>query len=196
MPYAESICGIYKIVNVEKGDCYVGQSQNVKKRISEHFRLLRNGAHPNPKLQNAFRKYGEDKFKWSLEVLCESPDDLDMVEEAFLKGEATFLEPTFYNIADFSRAPMRGKAHSPDVRKKISESRRKANFDFRSEQYRKTLSEAQTRRFFSDKNFVEKVKFIVENDHLTYAQRGRLVGNETGSVRRLYLRYKHLKGEL
>ena len=196
MPYAEKVCGVYKIVNLAKGDCYVGQSQNVRKRVSEHFRLLRNGKHVNPKLQNAFNKYGEENFLWSVEVTCEDPKDLDVIEETFLKGDARFLEPTFYNIADFSHAPMRGKTHSPEIKAKISERRRKATFDYWSEAHRKKLSEAHSRRLFSDKDFVAKVRYIIENDDKTYAARGRVIGLDTSSVRKLYLRYKHMKGVL
>ena len=196
MPYAEKICGVYKIVNLAKGDCYVGQSQNVQKRIAEHFRLLRNGNHINPRLQNAFNKYGEKNFLWSVEVVCEDPSDLDVVEEAFLKEDARFLEPTFYNIADFSHAPMRGRSHSAAVKAKISERRRKASFDYWSEAHRKKLSAAQHRRLFSDKDFVAKVRYIIENDEKTYAERGRIIGLDTSSVRKLYLRYNHMKGVL
>jgi group I intron endonuclease len=196
LPYAEKTCGIYKIVNTAKGECYVGQSQNVRKRISEHFRLLRNGKHVNGRLQNAFNKYGEDQFVWSVEVVCEDTESLDVLEEAFIKGDAQFVEGTVYNIADFAKAPMRGKSHSDDVRAKISERRRKASFDYRSPEYRQKLEKITRQRLFSDPNFVAKVRYIIENDDKTYAERGRVIGLDTSSVRKLYLRYNNMKGVL
>ena len=196
MPYADKIIGIYKIVNNATGMCYVGQSQDVKKRVKEHFRLLRWNKHINSKLQNAYNKYGQENFSWELEAVCEYPEDLDRIEEAFLNGEATFVEPAYFNIASFVKAPMRGKSHSEEVRSRIKAGRRATCFDYSSESYRKTLSDAQTRRYLSDKNYVDKLRFIVDNPHMSYAERARRVGSDTSTVRKLALKYEHMKGAL
>jgi len=194
MPYKIDTCGIYKLVNLATGQCYVGQSQRVKKRIKEHFRLLRGDKHPNQHLQNAYNKYGAANFVGEVEVECEHPDQLDALEEAFLTGDAWFDEPVVYNIADFAKAPMRGKAHSEETRQKIRLGRRAATFDYRSPEYRKTLSEAQMARFRADPKFVDKIRFILENPDLPYAERARRVGSDTSSVRRLALKYANWKG--
>lgn len=196
MPYAVDHIGIYKIVNTATNVCYVGQSQWVKKRIKEHFRLLGHNRHPNPKLQHAYNKYGRSAFTWSLEVECADVADLDMIENAFISGEAVFVEPVFYNIADFAKAPMRNNKHSEEVRKRISAGRRATTFDYKSDTYRKTLSEAQHHRNFSDFNFVANLKFILDNPDMSYAERGRRLGKDTSSVRRLALKYSHLKGAI
>jgi len=196
MPYATDSAGVYKLVNKVTGQCYVGQSQRLKKRLAEHFRQLRRGIHPNPRLQNAFNKYGESAFYGEIEVVCEDLKDLDIIENAFLSGEAVFVEPVIYNIADFAKAPMRGSTHSEEVRERIRAGRRATKFDYRSEDYKKTLAEAQMRRLFSDPAFVAKVKYIVDNPDMTYAARGRVLGIDTSSVRKLSLRYAHLKGTL
>lgn len=196
LPYSETICGIYKIVNLAKNDCYVGQSQNVKKRVADHFRLLRNGGHVNQKLQHSFNKYGEDNFEWSVEVVCEDVSDLDSIEDAFLRGDATFVEPSFYNIADTAKVPMRGRKHSETVRAKISKGRRATSFNYQSDEHRKKLSDITTKRLLSDPAFLAKVRYIVHNDGISYAERGRAVSLDTSSTRKLYLRYKHMKGEL
>ena len=81
MPYKIDVIGIYKIVNKATGHCYVGQSQYVKKRLKEHFRLLRLDKHPNGHLQNSYNKYGFDNFYGSIEVECENTDELDRLEE-------------------------------------------------------------------------------------------------------------------
>lgn len=194
MPYKINTCGIYKIVNKATGQCYVGQSQRIEKRIKEHFRLLRWGKHTNSHLQNAFNKYGADSFYGAVEIECADLNELDMLENAFLKKEAWFEEPTVYNIADFAKAPMRGKTHSEEVRQRIRLGRRASTFNFKSAEYRATLSKAQMARYHADPKFVAKIKFIVENDHMSYAERARLVKSDTSSVRRLALKYKHLKG--
>ena len=196
MPYKIDVCGIYKIVNKVTGQCYVGQSQRAKKRLKEHFRLLRWGKHTNPHLQNSYNKYGAEAFYGAIEVECPNLEELDQLENAFLQGKAWFEEPTVYNVADFAKAPMRGKQHSEEVKERIRLGRRASTFDFRSPEYRKTLSEAQMARFHSDPKFVAKIKFIVENPDLTYAERARILGADTSSVRRLALKYQHLKGDL
>jgi len=194
VPYANDICGIYKIVNKKSGLCYVGQSQRVKKRVSEHFRQLRSNKHPNPKLQNAFNKHGEDSFDWKIEVICEKASDLDVIENALISGSARFMEPVFYNIASFAKAPMRGKTHSEESRKKISDGRRATTFDYNSDEYRKSLSRAQHKRVFSNPEYVKKVKFIIENPNLTYAERARLVGSDTSTVRKIAMKYSPMLG--
>ena len=194
MPYKVDICGVYKLVNKATGQCYVGQSQRCKKRIKEHFRLLRWNKHTNPHLQNAYNKHGADNFYGAIEVECESLKELDNIENMFLKGDAWFEEPTVYNIADFAKAPMRGKKHSEEVRERIRLGRRATTFDYSSTEYRKRLSNGQMARLYSDPKFVAKIKYIIENDHISYAQRARNLGSDTSSVRRLALKYQHLKG--
>lgn len=196
MPYKVDVCGIYKLVNTATGQCYVGQSQRAKKRIKEHFRLLRLNKHPNQHLQNAYNKYGADAFYGEIEIECESADDLDPLEEAFISGSAWFDTPTVYNIADFAKAPMRGRSHSPEALEKIRLGRRATTFDYQSPEYRKTLSDAQVARRFADPKFVAKLKFILDNPQMSYAERARRLGADTSPVRKLALKYQHLKGVL
>jgi group I intron endonuclease len=196
MPYKIDVCGIYKIVNTATGQCYVGQSQRVQKRIREHFRLLRWGKHPNQHLQHAYNKYGAATFYGGIEVECANLEELDKLEEQFLQGDAWFAEPTVYNIADFAKAPMRGKQHNEEVRQRIRLGRRASTFDYRSAEYRATLSRAHMARFHADPKFVARLKFILDNQDMSYAERGRQLGSDTSSVRRLALKYAHLKGVL
>lgn len=196
MPYKIDTCGIYKIVNRVTGQCYVGQSQRVKKRLKEHFRLLRWGKHTNPHLQNSYNKYGPDAFYGAVEIECSNLEELDRLETAFLQGNAWFEEPTVYNIADFAKAPMRGKRHSEEVKQRIRLGRRATTFDYRSSEYRAALSQAHMARNYADPKFMEKIKFIVDNPDLTYAERARRLGADISSVRRLALKYQHLKGVL
>lgn len=196
MPYKLDVCGIYKIVNTATNQCYVGQSQRCKKRLKEHFRLLRWGKHTNARLQNAYNKYGEHSFYGEIEVECEDPAELDMLEERFIQGEAWFDTPTVYNIADFAKAPMRGKSHSEEAKERIRLGRRASTFDYRSPEYRATLSQAQMARFHADPKFVAKLKFILDNPDMSYAERARRLGADTSPVRKLALKYQHLKGVL
>ena len=193
MPYADQIMGIYKIVNSVNGKTYVGQSQNIKKRVAEHFRLLRNGKHNNPRLQNAFNKYGEDSFVWTVEVWCEAANDLDGIEEAFLSGEAQFPEPLFYNIADFAKAPMRGKTHTEETRRKISVACQCNLGRFSTPEHKKKLREGHLRSALADPDRARKILFVLNNPHLTYKDRAKVVGSDASTVRKLYIRYLPMK---
>ena len=193
MPYANDFCGIYRIVNLATNECYVGQSQWMKKRIREHFRLLRLKKHPNPKLQNSFNKYGESSFLGIPEVVVDDFCDLDALENDFISGNAKFDTPVVYNVANFAKAPMRGRFHSEATRCKIREAVKRRSFDYNSESWRAALRAGQLRRFTDDKEFVEKVKYILSNSHLSYAERARQINSDTSSVRKLYLKYKDKK---
>jgi hypothetical protein len=62
--------GIYKIENTINSKVYVGSSNNIKVRWRKHKALLRHNKHPNQHLQNAWNKYGEDVFIFSVVELC------------------------------------------------------------------------------------------------------------------------------
>lgn len=53
------------------GKVYIGQSNNVSKRINEHLWALRNNKHKNSHLQYSWNKYGEANFKISILEECE-----------------------------------------------------------------------------------------------------------------------------
>ena len=58
------------------------------------------------------------------------------------------------------------------------------------------LSEAQMARFHADPKFIAKLRYIIENPDKSYAERARYLKADTSSVRRLALKYQHLKGVL
>lgn len=196
MPYADNIPAVYRIVNKVTNKCYVGQSVNVKKRLKDHFQLLRAGKHHSVKLQRSFDKYGEENFFGDVEFICDDPEELTSVEQMLIDGAMWFEQEPWYNISLVVDAPMRGRRHTEETRKRISQACRNNTQRFGDPEYRKTLSKAQIKRRFEDPNFVAKVKFIVDNDHLTYAERGRQLGIDTSSVRKLALRHAGLKGKL
>ena len=66
--------GIYQIQNLINGKIYVGSSIDLNKRQSAHFRLLKNNNHHSKKLQNAWNKYGENNFKFSIIAFKENND--------------------------------------------------------------------------------------------------------------------------
>lgn len=55
-------CYIYFIINNVTNQRYVGQTTNFTRRKREHLLKLEENRHPNPKLQNAYNKYGLENF--------------------------------------------------------------------------------------------------------------------------------------
>lgn len=193
MPYAEDFAGIYVIRNDQTGNGYVGQSARMRKRIADHFNLLRRGVHPNPHLQHAFTRYGEPSFSYDFEVVCEDATELDMLEEAYLSGEAVFDDtPVYYNISNTAHVPMRGRAHTDTTKAKISATKR-GRTEHVTSAYREALSKGQLRRALADPVRAARIKFIVMNPDLSYAERGRQVGVDTSTARKIALRYTPIK---
>lgn len=75
--------GIYEILNTVNNKAYIGSSINIKGRWQKHKALLRHNKHENKKLQNAWNKYGEDNFKFSILEECDVKNLLD-IEQNYL----------------------------------------------------------------------------------------------------------------
>lgn len=71
--------GIYKIENLVNRKIYIGQSVNIPQRWAEHKANLRNNKHENKHLQNAWNKYHEENFDFSVLEEC-SENELDEKE--------------------------------------------------------------------------------------------------------------------
>ena len=58
--------GIYEIRNTSNNKIYVGSAVNLRSRFYQHSKELSSGSHHNRFLQNAFNKYGESAFVFSV----------------------------------------------------------------------------------------------------------------------------------
>ena len=80
----DTICGIYMIKNIVNGKVYIGKSFDIKKRWSNHKYELNKGIHVNNHLQNAWNKYGENSFEFSIIEEC-NEDNLSNKEIYWIK---------------------------------------------------------------------------------------------------------------
>lgn len=85
----KDVSGIYKISNTVNGKCYIGESVHCEYRKKQHYGMLRKGIHPNVHLQNAWNKYGEDSFEFSIIEEC-SETDLAEREKYWIKTLDTY----------------------------------------------------------------------------------------------------------
>lgn len=124
--------GIYEIQNLTNGKVYVGSSQNLQKRKCGHFCNLRKGTSGHPYLQNAWNRYGEKNFKFSVLIYC-SIDDLLLYEQRFLD-----IVQSKYNSSP-TAGNNRGHKHSDEAKKNMSKARLGIEF---SKEHRRNISKA------------------------------------------------------
>ena len=78
------ISGIYYILNKSTNQIYIGKSENIMGRLSNHFSLLRNHNHYNRFLQQSFNEYGENKFEKGILKVCKKHHH-DRFEKLFIR---------------------------------------------------------------------------------------------------------------
>jgi group I intron endonuclease len=91
--------GIYKITNIINNKCYIGQSRNIKQRITNHFNQLKRNTHNNKYLQRSYNKYGKDNF--INEILCHCPiTSLSSNESFYIKNFNSYIRKLGYNLTE------------------------------------------------------------------------------------------------
>lgn len=133
---------IYQIRNVVNGKVYIGSAENSKTRFERHRRQLRKNNHHCAHLQASWNKHGEECFKFEIiEVVI---GDLLAAEQKYL--DAHYGNGKCYNTAKFAGAPMRGRTHTEEAKKKMCLAQPKGEAHYR---YGKTLDE-ETRKKIGD----------------------------------------------
>ncbi len=91
------ISGIYRITNCVNNKVYIGKSIDIfNKRWPYHKALLNNGTHVNKHLQNAWNKYGEENFDFSIVLEC-NREELDKYEIYYIAAYKSYLPEYGYN---------------------------------------------------------------------------------------------------
>jgi len=120
---------IYAITNTVNGKVYLGRTLRIRARWNEHRSDLRCDTHRNPKLQNAWNKYGEEAFAFSVVARAKSATELNDLEcslivtmgaEYNLKSGGYFdhhSEESRKKIGDAARGHKRwlGRRHTPET---------------------------------------------------------------------------------
>lgn len=115
----DNFCGIYCITNLITGQCYIGSSLNIKKRISRHITELKTGVHHSILLQRSWIKYSEDAFDFSIIKLCDK-NLLLTLEQYYVNNSNSF----FNILKDVSKkGGVWLKERSKEMRNKIRQTR-------------------------------------------------------------------------
>ena len=103
------ITGIYKITCRKNGKVYIGQSEDIGRRKTEHWTALLKGKHPNSRLQKDFKEFGRS-FAFEVVEICAVP--LLNERELFWIKEYKATDPAYgYNksTAPYKRKKKRNK---------------------------------------------------------------------------------------
>jgi group I intron endonuclease len=115
-------CGIYKITNLKTGKFYIGSSVNIERRWYSHKSRLRRGIHSNEHLLNAWNKYGEDCFDFSILHETKKEQLLDL-EQEIIDESGCLNRKIGYNKALKTCSSMLGKKHSEETKEKLRAAR-------------------------------------------------------------------------
>lgn len=108
--------GVYRITNIITDDFYLGSSNDIERRWSQHQHDLSRGIHYNQHLQRAWDKYSKTAFSFDLIQEC-TDDNLRQVEQDFLDS----LHPP-YNLSSSASSPpgTKGLVWSEEARLHLS----------------------------------------------------------------------------
>ena len=141
---------IYKTTNLINGKFYIGQHST--ENLDDGY--MGSGTY----LKKAFKKYGKENFKCEIiEIVNGSKDDLDNVEEFFIKHYIQKVgKKNMYNATEHASgcpkghpAWNKGRSLSEEIRKKLSEVKKGRH---RFEETKKKLSEANKGRHHSEES--------------------------------------------
>lgn len=111
-----NFCGIYMLLNTKNGKRYIGSSVNIRKRLNIHRSLLKHNKHDNKHLQNAWNKYGEKAFNYSILEKCNE-------DERFIREQ--FYVDTIHPEYNICLEVVQNPPHTEDSRNKQSLTRKK-----------------------------------------------------------------------
>lgn len=118
--------GLYMISCLPLSKHYIGQSDNVQRRIYAHRRALRNSLHENQDLQTDFNKYGEKNFLFQKMLFGAG---LDKTAREKLETEILLTLPVENRYNKYTNwlkkgsqtNPFYGKRHSEEAREQLKQ---------------------------------------------------------------------------
>lgn len=110
--------GIYRIRNTENGKVYIGSAFYLRGRHKHHVKRLSLGLHRNCHLQNAWDKYGADKFNFQVILCCSKSDTLYYEQRAIDSYTKRIGREFLYNL-DLIAGSAIGRKHSEETKRKI-----------------------------------------------------------------------------
>lgn len=104
LEHIPKLSGVYQIRCTSNNKIYIGSAVNMHDRCEHHRSSLRGENHPNPHLQAAWNKYGEEDFEFSVLEKMGRNDLLD-AEQYWLDKTRSFTREIGFNIFDTAGSP-------------------------------------------------------------------------------------------
>ena len=163
--------------SVFKYPIYIGGTTDLQTRIENgHIGSLNRNKHPdNPIFQISWNKHGQENFIWYLLENCEDKD-VFIIEQKYLDLYRPFKDEFGgFNILHYANCGTKGKKHSEETRKKISESNMGKKH---SEESKRKMSETR-------KNKIKTGQIIHgrHGKHLSEESKRKISQSNTGKVR-------------
>lgn len=156
----EKLGTIYKIENLVNGKVYIGQTiQKFEIRKYAHLYELKTGVKKNRKLQNAWNKYGENNFTFSIIVKCRA-QELNSLEVKYISLYDSYNNG--YNSTTGGQNNF-NYTHGESTKQKISKINKKLWSD---EQYRNKMLK---RPIYSGSEAPRATKVICINDQKVFS---------------------------
>lgn len=111
----KDLSGVYRIVCLDNGKQYFGETSNFGRRLKEHCYSLSRGEHRNPYLQEDYDKYGPDSFSFEVVSILDDRSEMDVVEASMIADAR--VNELCYNIFDGGRY---GSVSDPSFGEKAS----------------------------------------------------------------------------
>lgn len=183
----QSNCGVYCIINLYDFKVYIGSSKNLIIRKQTHFKRLSMGKHVNKHLQNAYNKYGKDKFQFLVLEYCHKNERLK-IEQKYLDNLSW---NNTYNICRISNAPglsgeehyMYGRKHKKSTKLKMSKLQQGKNNSF----YGRKHSEETKQKFRLCRRYNHPKAIPISIDGIQYisiTSAVKLTGRAKGTIRK------------
>ena len=117
--------GIYVITNKVNNKVYIGQTENIELRFSQHLNMLRANRRTNKHMQNVYNKYGEENFVFDTIYIAEKHENLNHLERIFISLYKTNEQEIGYNKTNGGE----GYFLNDEIKNKISFNSRGKNSD-------------------------------------------------------------------
>ena len=112
---------IYKALNKKNGKCYIGQTvKTLRKRSMSHIRAAKNKEKDYP-FHRALLKYGEENFEWCVLCECQSKEEMDKMENYYIKKLKSHASKNGYNLT-LGGGGNNGWIPSEETKKRIRDS--------------------------------------------------------------------------
>lgn len=113
------VSGVYKIHCASNDKVYIGSAIDIKRRWRKHKSSLANNCHANKHLQNAWNKYGEYSFEFTILEETTDKDALLNIEQVYINNSSNEL----FNIRKIAESNL-GLRHTSETKSKMSKKRK------------------------------------------------------------------------